>query len=92
LWFRAIADYTDANGDVRGGHVETGGGAFGTYAVPSANVSITGTTSGKITVFECFFAWGRVPVSTFRRVTLVDAAGNRSNQLSGAVAAQTPRN
>jgi hypothetical protein len=85
-------DYIDANGDVSGGHVEVGGPAFGTYPVPSANVSITGTTSGKITVRECFIATGSVAASTFRRVTLVDAAGNRSNQLSGTVAAQSPRN
>ena len=83
-------DYIDANGDVRGGRVEVGGGGtYGlTFPVPSARASITGTTSGKITVLECFVASGTVSASTFRTVTLVDAAGNRSNQLSGTVAAE----
>ncbi len=75
-------DYTDANGDVSGGQVElvvrksltvTGG-------VPSAGVTITGTTSGHITAALCVAidgaSWGT------REVTLTDAAGNRSNTLS----------
>jgi hypothetical protein len=78
-------DYTDANGDVRGGSVEVGGGAHLTLAVPSARVSITGTTSGKITVLECFVVMGNVAVSKLRRVTLVDAAGNRSNELAATL-------
>lgn len=78
-------DYADADGDVRGGHVEVGGGATGTFPVPSTRVSITGTTSGKITVLECEIAKGAVTVSRFRRVTLVDAAGNRSNELAATL-------
>jgi hypothetical protein len=79
-------EYTDADGDVRGGVVEStsffaGGGTVAlNAAVPSPGVTITGTTSGTITFAACL-RFGNTP-SVTEHMKLTDAAGRASNELT----------
>ncbi len=70
---RLAFDYADPNGDVRGGHVCN---ILTCLDVPSADVTITGTTEGRITVrfpgFRC---------SEIRQIVLYDDADHISNTL-----------
>jgi hypothetical protein len=85
-------NFTDTDGNETGGHVDlslSGGGPVSSLSspVPSGFVSISGTTSGTITVSLCIAIVGG---SATLSVTLTDAAGNQSNTLSAAVAGQRP--
>jgi hypothetical protein len=81
---RVEFDYADPNGDVRGGHVEVRARSQKAdpetfnVTVPSDAASISGTTTGHITVSVCTgviaFEGDRV------RVRLFDAANNASNE------------
>jgi hypothetical protein len=85
--------FTDVDGNERGGHVDltlaAGGPAQSlTVGVPSAGVTLAGTTAGTITVSGlCITVIGGSATLT---VTLTDAAGNESNTLSAAVAGLRP--
>ena len=78
--------YTDSDGDVRGGIVSdvttpnVGPPITLTAAIPSGSVTITGTTSGQITVTMCF-RFG-VVTSFTEAVVVFDAAGHPSNELT----------
>jgi hypothetical protein len=79
-------DYTDADGDLRGGTFEgtVSDPAAGTLAfsvpIPPAGSGVTGTTAGQVTVSQCV----RFGTSTSVQETVVvtDAAGHRSNTLT----------
>jgi hypothetical protein len=80
--------FMDTDGNETGGHVDlvlSGGGPTQSLAspVPSGFVTISGTTSGTITVLLCIAVVGGSATLT---VSLTDAAGNTSNTLSAAVA------
>jgi hypothetical protein len=85
-------NFTDTDANESGGHVDLTLSAGGptqsvSLGVPSASVTLSGTTSGTITVFVCIaVVGGSAPLS----VTLTDAAGNTSNTLSAAVAGLRP--
>lgn len=77
-------DYVDPNGDVSGGHVEVRIRSddvtleTNNAAVPSFGVTITGTTSGRITLSLCIDS----DLDDLEaRVRLFDAADNASNEL-----------
>lgn len=87
----ASVDFTDADGDVRGGTVEaTGTAAVGgtvtvTGPIPSPGVSIGGSpTSGTITVTLCVHFGPNTSVT--EQVRIADASGKVSNQLTSEVA------
>lgn len=87
---RLTLDYTDPDGNVSGGQVQVtnaaifnGAPANFTANVPSVPVTITGTTSGRITVSLCTRFEDRTSLT--QTVVLVDQAGNRSNELSVTV-------
>ena len=81
---RVTFDYTDADGNLRGGtlQVTISNPAAGTLPftvpIPSNGVTITGTTAGQVTFGICF-----TPTSLALQATIsvTDAAGQRSNQL-----------
>jgi hypothetical protein len=79
-------DYTDADGNVRGGIVEVTatfpvGGSFAlTGDIPSPGVTVTGTTSGTITATACFRFGGNATVT--EQVKVTDASGKVSNILT----------
>ncbi len=80
-------DYTDSDGNVQGGAVQvtvtlSPGGlpGTGTFGVPSPGVSVSGTTSGTITIEACVRFGGSSQLS--ENVTLLDAVRNPSNTLS----------
>jgi hypothetical protein len=82
-------DYADPNGDVSGGHVEVrlrveNVGTVDTFnvEVPSDHATITGTTSGRITLSICIDSdvRDRFHRNLTARVRLFDAAGNGSNE------------
>jgi hypothetical protein len=83
-------DYTDADGDLRGGTLESsvtpdvGAPIVQSAPIPSPPVAITGTTSGTISVAFC----SRFNSATqFTQVfTVVDASGKRSNTLQATIA------
>jgi hypothetical protein len=83
-------DYTDAEGDVRGGHLTiTATFNIGPTVtllgadVPSATVTITGTTSGTITARTCVRFASATSVTV--KVAVTDVAGHTSNELSTVV-------
>lgn len=86
---RVAFDYTDANGDLRGGTVtdttkpDVGSPIVTTGGIP-ANVEITGTTTGRITLTFCV-RFGSVSTIT-ETVSVTDAAGHQSNELSASAA------
>lgn len=81
-----VFDYTDADGNLRGGLVESmatfafGGSMTLTGTIPSPGVAITGTTSGAITVTACLRFGSNASVTEQVRVT--DASGKASNVLT----------
>jgi hypothetical protein len=88
-------DYSDPDGNVSGGQVNlsvtSGSQTLATLAVgvPSSTVSVTGTTSGRVTVSNLCIAIVGASSATLN-VTLTDALGNVSNQIATTVAAQRP--
>jgi hypothetical protein len=85
-----VVDYTDADGDVRGGSVEAsatfavGGTMVFTAGIPSQGVTITGTDSGTITVRACLRFGSNASAS--EQVKIIDASGKSSNVLTAEVA------
>jgi hypothetical protein len=83
-------EYADADGNVRGGTLEStgiaavGGAITITGAIPSPGITISGTTSGTITVTICIFFGSNSKVT--ERVKVTDASGKTSNELSIEVA------
>jgi len=83
-------DYADADGNLRGGSLEStataavGGSVTLRGAIPSPGIGISGTTSGTITVTACLFFGSNSSVS--ERVKVTDASGKTSNELSIVVA------
>ncbi len=80
-------NYADPEGDVRGGHVDLGLVGANTpsltVAVPSNNATLSGTTSGAITISPvCIAVIGGTATLT---ASLTDAAGHTSNTLSTGV-------
>jgi hypothetical protein len=79
-------DYTDADGNVRGGSAEVtatfpvGGSFTVTGAIPSPGVTVTGTTSGTISLAACIRFGGNARVTYQAKVT--DAPGKVSNILT----------
>jgi hypothetical protein len=85
--------FTDPDGNESGGHVDltlSGGGPTQslTVAVPSSGVTLSGSTSGTITLSGLCIAV--VGGSATLSVSLTDAAGNQSNTVSTAVAGLRP--
>lgn len=85
-------NYEDINGDVRGGQINAELRAGGetrstlTEGIPSGSVSVTGTTSGQISTALCIAILGLFGTGEGElRVTVTDAAGNRSNRISTEV-------
>jgi hypothetical protein len=91
---RTVAfSFTDPDGNESGGHVDltlSGGGPTQslTAAVPSSGVTLSGSTSGTITISGLCIAV--VGGSATLSVSLTDAAGNQSNTVSAAVAGLRP--
>jgi len=90
----ASIDYRDPQGDVRGGEIviKFRSGPFTVddvrSPVPSGQVTVTGTTSGQVRASFCLHeASGTLDAV----IVLIDAAGNRSNELSATVSALDPR-
>ena len=86
----AAIDYADADGNLRGGVLELtgiadiGGTQTQTTGIPSAPVTISGTTSGTITVTSCLHFGSN---SSFtQQVRVSDATGKVSNALTTRVA------
>jgi hypothetical protein len=83
-------DYVDADGNLRGGVVDNrtsapiGGQITVSLPLPSPGVTMTGTTSGTITISACLFFGGNASISEEVRVT--DVSGKTSNVLSLEVA------
>jgi hypothetical protein len=81
--------YVDADGDLRGGTVVNTTTAPGqaplvfTVSLPSNGVTITGTTSGQITLTACL-AFGSAP-NVEEKVRVTDSAGRTSNELTVTV-------
>jgi len=79
-------DYTDADGNLRGGVLENRtSAAIGdpitfTASLPSPGVAMSGTTSGTITIAACLHFGGNSSVSEEVRVT--DTSGKASNVLA----------
>jgi hypothetical protein len=79
-------DYTDADGNTSGGTLETtaaavaGGPIVITAPIPSPGVTITGTTSGTISVSFCLAFGGNASVTEQMRIA--DASGKISNTLT----------
>lgn len=84
-----VFDYTDADGNLRGGSVTfratfaVGGPSTLTGTIPSRAVAITGTTSGSIAVTSCV-RFGSNSSFT-QEVVVTDASGKASNALSTEV-------
>jgi hypothetical protein len=82
-------DYTDADGDLRGGVVElrvtgaVGGPSTPTGAIPSRGVAITGTTAGTVTVTTCLHFGSNT--SLIQEVRVTDASGKASNVLTTTI-------
>ncbi|MGH7319310.1 MAG: hypothetical protein ACRELA_06750 [Candidatus Rokuibacteriota bacterium] len=78
-------EYTDADGNVRGGTLENtasaavGGSITLTPPIPSPGVTITGTTSGTVTVTGCLHFGSNASVT--EQVKVIDASGKASNVL-----------
>ena len=82
-------DYTDADGNLRGGVLEltgiadVGGTQTQTAGIPSAPVAISGTTSGTITVTSCLHFGSNSSLT--QQVRVADATGKVSNALTTKV-------
>jgi hypothetical protein len=78
-------DYVDADGTLRGGIVDKrtttvfGGAATFSLPLPSPGVTMSGTTSGTITLSACLHFGGNSSISEQVRVT--DTSGKSSNVL-----------
>ena len=88
--------YSDADGDVRGGTLETTGTFLPSnqpievnFPVPSNTATVTGTTAGSITAFACVLFNGSSALSL--TAALVDKAGHSSNVLSFLVSLEVTR-
>jgi hypothetical protein len=87
--FQQTFEFGDRNRDVVGGQLQSGGffpngvrGSF-TETIPGPGVTITGTRAGTITDTICLrFGTNQVFTSV---VSITDAAGNRSNEISVVV-------
>jgi hypothetical protein len=86
----ARLSYTDPDGDVQGGTINTRGSfnpsmsvGFQTFLIPADTFSITGTTSGSIELRPCV-RFGSDTTFTVD-VTLIDAAGHASNALTATL-------
>lgn len=79
-------EYTDADGNVRGGTVENvvsaaqGDPITLTPVIPSPGLTTTGTTSGTITITGCLRYGGNSSVT--EQVKVTDASGKASNMLT----------
>jgi hypothetical protein len=79
-------DYADADGNVRAGTLENittaanGGSSTLTPPIPSPGVTITGTTSGTVTIAACLRFGSNDSVT--EQVKVTDASGKASNQVS----------
>jgi hypothetical protein len=82
-------NFVDPEGDVQGGTVENnkvpnvGPSVTLSGGVPSPGITISGTTSGTVTITECIHFGSATSIA--EHVTLVDAAGHRSNDISTTV-------
>jgi hypothetical protein len=82
-------DYADADGNLRGGTLEltliadVGGTQPQTAAIPSGPVTISGTTSGTITVTSCLHFGSNSSIT--QQVRVADATGKVSNTLATKV-------
>lgn len=83
-------DYTDADGNVRGGTVENtataavGGSVTLSGAIPSPGVTLTGSTSGTISLRFCTHFGSNASIT--EQVKITDASGKGSNVLALDVA------
>jgi hypothetical protein len=83
-------DHADANGDTRGGTVENittasaGGSITLTGAIPSPGVTVTGSTSGTISLRFCTRFGSNASIT--EQVRIADASGKASNVLTLEVA------
>ena len=79
-------DYADADGNLRGGVVDNrttaaiGGSATFSLPLPSPGVTMSGTSSGTITITACLFFGSNSSISEEVRVT--DTSGKGSNVLA----------
>jgi hypothetical protein len=79
-------DYVDSDGNLRGGVVDNrttaalGGSATFSLPLPSPGVTMSGTSSGTITISACLFFGSNSSVSEEVRVT--DTSGKGSNVLN----------
>ena len=88
--------YSDSDGDVRGGTLQTTGTFLPSnqpievnFPVPSNTATITGTTEGAITAFACVLFNGGSALSL--TTVLVDKAGHSSNLLAVLVTLEATR-
>jgi hypothetical protein len=88
--------YSDSDGDVRGGTLQTTGTFLPSnqlievnFPVPSNAATITGTTEGAITAFACVLFDGGSSLSL--TAVLVDKAGHSSNLLAVLVSPEVTR-
>jgi hypothetical protein len=87
---RLSFDYVDADGNLRGGVVDNrtsapvGGSITVALALPSGGVTMTGTTSGTITITACLHFGSNSSISEEVRVT--DTSGKVSNVLAAEIA------
>lgn len=86
--------YSDSDGDVNGGTLETTGKFHPSeqsidvnFLLPSNSATITGTTDGSITAFACVAFNGNTELT----IALLDKAGHSSNILSVEVKVETLR-
>ncbi|HEX2501020.1 MAG TPA: hypothetical protein VHO73_06150 [Methylomirabilota bacterium] len=81
-----LVDYADADGNLRGGTMEVrgtaevGGPITLQGAIPSAGVTISGTTSGTVAMGACLHFGSNASVTEEVRIT--DASGKASNVLT----------
>jgi len=82
--------YTDVNGDLRGGTArevttsDDGQTLTLSGPIPSLGITITGTTSGQLTLVSCLH-FGSQPTRVTETVTVTDVTGNTSNDVSVTV-------
>lgn len=88
--------YSDSDGDVRGGTLQTTGTFLPSnqpinvnFSLPSDAATVTGTTDGSITAFACVLFNGGSALSL--TVALVDKAGHSSNVLATQINPELPR-
>jgi hypothetical protein len=79
-------DYSDADGNMSGGTIESTAGAVAggpivfTAPIPSPGVRLTGTTSGTISIAFCLVFGSNASVT--EQVRVADASGKISNRLT----------